>query len=180
VDGAIYGLAKNLTSSATIFVSGHHAPRVAGLFGDAVKTRVLGREVGAASAMKMLLGGLTKGVCALYAELALLAERRGMLDEMLGETAAIYPGIHSLVERMLPTYATHAARRATEVNEVVATARAAGLEPCILPAVRQVHEDIAAVPFEAGDTQSWTVESFVRQLADVARSDDAATTGGPH
>ncbi|HEV7299968.1 MAG TPA: NAD(P)-binding domain-containing protein [Tepidisphaeraceae bacterium] len=179
VDGAINGLAKNLTSSATMFLSGLHAQRVAGLFGDAVKTRVLGREVGAASSMKMLLSGLSKGVCALYAELAMLADQRGMLDAMLSETATIYPGIHALVERMLPTYATHAARRTTEVAELESTAVAAGLEPCVITAVRQMHQDIANVSFDTAHAKGWTVESFVRQLSSAARDNATATAGGP-
>ena len=75
MDGAINGLAKNLTSSATMFLSGPRASEVADLFGQHVRVRLLGHEFGRASAMKMLLSGLSKGVCALFAETALTAAR---------------------------------------------------------------------------------------------------------
>src|SRR5690349_13818802 len=67
VDAAINGLARNLTTSGTLFLSGSRAGEVAELFGDAVRVQVLGAAPGRASAMKMLLGGVSKGVCALFA-----------------------------------------------------------------------------------------------------------------
>ena len=144
VDAAINGLAKNLATSGTLFLSGPRAGEVAELFQGAVaRVRVLGEEPGRASAMKMLLGGLSKGVCALFAELALLAERQGMLDEMVEATAATYPGVAALAERMLPTYARHAGRRHTEMTELEATARAAGMTPDVVEAVCRMHGALA-------------------------------------
>ncbi len=143
VDASINGLAKNLATSGTLFLSGPRAGEIERLFAGAVRVRVLGNAVGRASAMKMLLGGLSKGICALFAELALLAERQGMLEEMLDATATTYAGVAAVAERMLPTYARHAGRRATEMEELEATARAAGLEPCVITAVRELHERFA-------------------------------------
>lgn len=173
VDAAVNGLAKNLTTSGTLFLSGERAGEVAGLFAPAVQVRELGDEIGRASAMKMLLGGLSKGVCALFAELALLAERREMLDEMIEESSRIYPGLMQLVERMLPTYAQHAGRRATEMSEVDQTERATGMQPCVIDAVRQLHEELAtikATAIKAADAHGCDVgcdvATFIRRLAD--------------
>src|SRR5947207_2171998 len=102
-----------------------------------------GERPGRASAMKMLLSGLSKGVCGLFVETALVAERQGMLAEMTEAYAQIYPGIMAVVERMLPTYPQHAGRRAAEMAELEQTALAAGLEPCVLAAVARVHEMLA-------------------------------------
>jgi len=143
VDASINGLAKNLSTSGTLFLSGARADHVAALFDGAVRTRVLGEEPGRASAMKMLLGGLSKGVCALFTELALLAERQGMLEEMVEATTATYGGVAALAERMLPTYARHAGRRHTEMSELEATARAAGMNPAVIEAVCRMHESLA-------------------------------------
>jgi 3-hydroxyisobutyrate dehydrogenase-like beta-hydroxyacid dehydrogenase len=163
VDAAVNGLAKNLTKSGTLFLSGNRADEIAKLFEPAVHVRVLGVEVGRASAMKMLLGGLSKGLCALFAELALLANRREMLGEMIDESSRIYPGLMLVVDRMLPTYALHAGRRATEMNELEETARSAGLEPCVIEAVRRLHEELAAAP--AADVRGCTVASLIKHLA---------------
>ena len=77
--------------------------------------------------MKMLLAGISKGTCGLFLELAVLADRREMLPELIEATNRIYPGIGQLVERMLPTYAVHAARRADEMRELESTALASDL-----------------------------------------------------
>jgi 3-hydroxyisobutyrate dehydrogenase-like beta-hydroxyacid dehydrogenase len=165
VDAAINGLAKNLATSGTLFLSGPRADEVAGLFGDAIQVRQLGEQPGRASAMKMLLSGLSKGVCALFVETALTAHRHGMLFEMADSYTRIYPGIMALVDRMLPTYAQHAARRADETRELEQTAQAAGLEPCVLAAVRQVHELLAGVDFAASGQSAWTTKSLIDALA---------------
>ena len=162
VDAAINGLAKNLTTSGTLFLSGTRAEDVAELFGDVVRVRVLGAEVGTASTMKMLLGGLSKGLCGLFLELALVADRRGMLGEMLKAAHEIYPGMQQVVDRMLPTYAEHASRRATEMSELQATARASGLEPCVLESIGRLHELLAHTNFTTASGAD--VRSIVRHL----------------
>jgi len=162
VDAALNGLARNLTTSGTLFLSGDRAAEVAALFGDAVRVKQLGSESGAASSMKMLLGGMSKGLCGLFLELALVAERRGMLDEMLTACDAIYPGMQHVIDRMLPTYAQHAPRRAAEMRELQSTAEAAGLEPCVLDAVRRLHELLANESFNPASGAD--VRSIVRHL----------------
>ncbi|MGB7161535.1 MAG: NAD(P)-binding domain-containing protein [Tepidisphaeraceae bacterium] len=162
VDGSINGLATNLTTSGTLFLSGPRAGDVATLFGDAVRVRVLGETIGAASTMKMLLGGLSKGLCGLFLELALVADRRGMLGEMLETTREIYPGVQAVVDRTLPTYAQHSARRSTEMRELLATAQASSIEPCVIDAIRRLHELLANTNFTTASGAD--VRSIVRHL----------------
>lgn len=154
IDGSINGPAKNLATGGTLFLSGPRADEAAEMLGVAVRTRVLGREIGQASAMKMLLGGMTKGVCGLFLELATVAHRRGMLAEMIEACTMIYPGITVLIDRMLPTYTRHADRRATEMRELERTARNSGVEPCVVDAIRELHEQLAALGFAEADGAS--------------------------
>jgi 3-hydroxyisobutyrate dehydrogenase-like beta-hydroxyacid dehydrogenase len=156
VDASINGLAKNLSTTGTLFLSGPRADEIAKFFGTAVRVRVLGDEIGRASAMKMLLGGLTKGLCGLFLELALVARNDGMLPEMMEACTMIYPGIAALIERMVPTYARHAGRRATEMREVELTARNAGVDTCVIRAVRELHEQLGAIEFAEQDGASVT------------------------
>src|SRR5256714_607945 len=176
VDGAINGLAKNLTTSATLFLSGPRASEVADLFGQHVRVRLLGHEFGRASAMKMLLSGLSKGVCALFAETALTAHRRGMLNEMIAAYEQIYPGIMTLIQRMFPTYSQHAVRRATEMRQLVETARASGVEPIALEGARELHDQLAAIDY--GPLSASTVQSLVEFLANEGFLASLATVGG--
>jgi 3-hydroxyisobutyrate dehydrogenase-like beta-hydroxyacid dehydrogenase len=171
VDAAVNGLAVNLTTTATVFVSGERASEAAMLFDGALTTRLLGNEVGRASAMKMLLAGLSKGTCALFLELAVLAERRGMLAELIEATKRIYPGIAQLVDRMLPTYPAHAVRRADEMRELESTALASSLRPPVIAAVRQLHELLAGLSFDdnagAGEAKTLDVQEFVRRVTEA-------------
>src|SRR5438045_2463334 len=59
VDAAVNGLAKNLTTTATLYLSGARAAEVAALVGNDVRVKLLGNKPGRASAMKMLLSGLS-------------------------------------------------------------------------------------------------------------------------
>jgi 3-hydroxyisobutyrate dehydrogenase-like beta-hydroxyacid dehydrogenase len=163
VDGAVNGLARNLTTSGTLFLSGPRAAHVAGLFDGVMRVRVVGLEPGAASAMKMLLAGLSKGVCALFAELALAAESRGMLEPMLAASSEIYPEITQLAERMLPTYAQHATRRAGEMRELERTVENADIEPIVSSAIRKLHEELSEVGWN--DVASTSATSFIRFLS---------------
>ncbi|HZL37639.1 MAG TPA: NAD(P)-binding domain-containing protein [Tepidisphaeraceae bacterium] len=165
IDGAINGLASNISSAGTLFLSGAQAGELAELIGDRMRIRLLGTQPGAASAMKMLLGGLSKGLCALFIETALIAQKRGMLPEMLLEYARIYPGVMRIVDRMLPTYPQHAARRAQETREIESTAREAGIEPNVLAAVRRAHEAIAVSFCEADSLEEQGVQTLIERLA---------------
>ena len=163
VDASINGLASRLSTGGTLYLSGARAEEVARLFDGALRVRVLGAEVGRASAMKMLLGGLSKGLCALFAELALLAERQGMLPEMLEAVARTYPGVAAVAERMLPTYPRHAGRRAAEMAELESTADAAGIEPVVIAAVKRMHETFAGL-WPGGPAEA-ELEPLLRVLA---------------
>jgi len=143
LDASINGLAKNLRTGGTLFLSGLRADEIARLFGDAMRVKILGAEPGRASAMKMLLGGLSKGTCALFLELSIVAQRQGILPEMLEATASIYPGIHALIDRMLPTYTHHAQRRAVEMSELTAMTLSNNIQPGIIKAIHHLHSQLA-------------------------------------
>jgi 3-hydroxyisobutyrate dehydrogenase-like beta-hydroxyacid dehydrogenase len=175
VDGAINGLAKNLTSGGTLFLSGARAGDVAALVGKAMRVSVLGDQVGQAATMKMLLGGLSKGLCALFLELAVMAQRREMLPQMLEACGKIYPGVTTVIDRMLPTYALHAERRATEMRELDRTSRETAMEPCVIDAIRQLHDGLAQIAFNAADGS--TVTSLIERVVAEGLLADGVAAG---
>ena len=54
----------------------------------------------------------------------------------------------TVITRMLPSYAEHAGRRAVEMREVEEMAQAAGVNPSMTAAVREVHEQLASIDFQ--------------------------------
>lgn len=127
VDAAIHGLASRLKTQGTIFASGSAAGVVSELFGTDVRVRILGGEPGNASLMKMALGGMSKGIIGLFLQSSLLAQHVGMADEFCDELGHYYPDVLNFVERSLPTYGQHAARRAAEMRELETALSVAGL-----------------------------------------------------
>lgn len=164
VDGAISGPASRLASGCTLYLSGARAGEVAALFEGKMAVRVLGDAPGQASALRMLLSGLTKGVIALFVELALAARQAGILDRTLAAYGASYPGILEVVERTLPTYPRHAGRRAQEMLEVENTLAQLGLHPTLVRGTREVTEAVANCSLPAGPGKAWTVSEVVEEL----------------
>jgi 3-hydroxyisobutyrate dehydrogenase-like beta-hydroxyacid dehydrogenase len=157
VDGSIHGLASRFIGNGTLYLSGPSATEVAELFGDPPRTVLLGDEVGRASLLKMLIGGVNKGLVALLLELSELALAEGMLDEFWTVCRAAYPGVMEPFERLLPTYPWHAGRRAEEMAELELTESAAGQEPIMATAARILLERASQTPRE--------METLVDRLA---------------
>lgn len=93
--------------------------------------RIVGEEVGRASAIKMIRSIMVKGVEALTAEMMLAAEEAGVAGEVLASLDASERSM-TWAERSdynLERMAVHGLRRAAEMEEVVKTLIALGVEP---------------------------------------------------
>lgn len=132
VDAAIHGLASRLRDHGTLYLSGFRSEQVAALFGSSLQSVNLGDEIGTASMLKMLMGGFSKGLVSLFLEMALAAQKAGLLFEFLGGCQQYYPGVMTILERLLPTYPRHALRRADEVAELKRTMRRLDLRPGVI------------------------------------------------
>ena len=175
VDGSIHGLASQLKQRGTLFLSGSTADAIAPCFAGLSRVMVLGDEPGQASMFKMLLGGLSKGIVALFIEMALAGHRAGMLEELMNQSRFYYPGLMEALERLLPTYPQHAPRRTKELAELTSTLRTLGLSPGMLGAARQTIAHIADLELDRRyplrDAAAWNVESVVRAICQLDPSD---------
>lgn len=138
VDASIHGLASRLVDHGMIYLSGPDAAFVGRILGDALPVRVLGEALGTASMFKMLIGGLNKGLVALFLEMGLVACEADLLDEFLGRCRQSYPGVMTVVERLLPTYPQHARRRGAEMTELEQSVRALDLRPGLVREIRRL------------------------------------------
>jgi len=116
-----------------LLISGAHAGQAETLLKAAgfAKTRVVGDEIGRASAIKMIRSVMVKGIEALTAEMMLAATKAGVVDEVLSSLDASekaqswFERAEYNVERMT----THGLRRAAEMEESAKTLEALGVEP---------------------------------------------------
>ena len=101
--------------------------------------RIVGAEVGRASAIKMIRSVMVKGIEALTDEMMAAAAAAGVADEVLASldaSEAARPWVQRAaynLERM----ATHGARRAAEMEESAKTLQSLGVEPLLTRATVQ-------------------------------------------
>ncbi|TAM83902.1 MAG: NAD(P)-dependent oxidoreductase [Acidobacteria bacterium] len=126
VDAAIQGV-KRLQNLGVLYLSGPKARRVEAVCQGLVLVNCVGTRIGLASQMKLLMLALSNGLAALALETGMLAERAGMLEPFLKSCQQLYSGVMTVVERTLPTYPRHAARRAVDVREIEEMAHSLGL-----------------------------------------------------
>ncbi len=170
VDGAFVGGAAGLgpdpapPAATVLYLSGPAAATLGELLGEALPVRVVGVEVGRASAFKLAFAGFNKGLVALLLEAAAAGELAGLHAELLERLRAFYPGAVATVERLLPSYPRHAARRAVEMSEEAAWLAAAGQEAPMAAATQAVLERLAALDLATeGVTAADVLEECRRQ-----------------
>lgn len=93
--------------------------------------RIVGTDVGRASAIKMIRSVMVKGIEALTDEMMAAAQAAGVADEVLASLDASERGDGWAVRAAynLERMATHGARRAAEMEESAATLSALGVDP---------------------------------------------------
>jgi 3-hydroxyisobutyrate dehydrogenase-like beta-hydroxyacid dehydrogenase len=127
VDGGIIG-GPPREPGTRLYLSGTRAADVAALFeGTALEPVVLGGEVGTASALKMCYAAWTKGSAALLLTVAEAAERLGLGDELRAEWEHSLPGLTERLEAAAHSADAKGWRWTSEMREIVATFRAAGV-----------------------------------------------------
>jgi len=166
VDMAIRGLASKLPDQGAVYLSGRCASQIAPLL-HPVEVEILGDQPGAASLLKMLMSGMSKGVAAQFIELALAAERAGILERFQSGVRRYYPDIAAAMEQVLPTYPQHVGRRAQELAEVENCLRELGRPPEVTSGGKRLFENLAAAQLSelAASLQGASVSELIQLMA---------------
>jgi 3-hydroxyisobutyrate dehydrogenase-like beta-hydroxyacid dehydrogenase len=128
VDGGIVGPPPRDGATARLYLSGPNATQVAQLFaGTAVEPRVLGDEVGTASAMKMAFAAWSKGTAAMLLTVARLAEEHGVDEPLFNEWRAWRTELLEDLDRARRSADRKGWRWVGEMEEIADTFAAAGL-----------------------------------------------------
>jgi 3-hydroxyisobutyrate dehydrogenase-like beta-hydroxyacid dehydrogenase len=159
-DGAFVGSAADLGGRTRLYLSGPRVDELVETLPEALHATQLGLEVGAASAFKLAFAGFNKGLVALFLEVMGAAEATGKPEELLACLRAFYPGTIETLERLLPSYPKHAARRADELDELAQWLASEGHDPACAEAARDVLSRYAALGLDG--ERRWT---FTEALA---------------
>jgi putative dehydrogenase len=117
-DASIIGWAPKPDYSPHVYMSGAIAAEAGTLGALGLETRLMSGSLGDASAVKMAYAGITKGIQAIAASMALGAARSGGLDAFVTELSETQPGLYAWFAKMLPSMPAKAYRWDDEMQEI--------------------------------------------------------------
>ena len=130
IDAGIIGLNPVVEKGQTrLYVSGPNTDPVNILDGKGFIIKDLGKDIGKASAMKMIYASATKGTFALHAAVLTTAHKLGLFPEYFAELKFSKPEMLMAMERMVPRIPLDAARWEGEMYEIANTFSDAGITP---------------------------------------------------
>jgi 3-hydroxyisobutyrate dehydrogenase-like beta-hydroxyacid dehydrogenase len=119
VDAGIIGGPPRAGYNGPVFyVSGDNADTIEPLNGFGLVIRRMDGAIGAASALKMSFGGITKGLIAIGSAMTLAAHRAGVAQALDAELAASQPNTLATLKRMVPDMPPKAYRWVAEMEEI--------------------------------------------------------------
>ncbi|MFZ5858281.1 MAG: DUF1932 domain-containing protein [Chloroflexota bacterium] len=128
VDGGIIGGPAWTRGETWLYLSGKRADEVAACFKNGpLETKVIGEEIGKASALKMCYAAYTKGTSALLSAVLAAAESYHVRMELGQHWEMDETGFTEQTERRVRRVTAKAWRFAGEMEEIAATFSAAGL-----------------------------------------------------
>jgi len=128
VDGGIIGLPAWKPHTTCLYLSGSRAGEVAACFSAGpLDTKVLGTEIGKASALKMCYAANTKGVVALLAAILATAESLGVREALFEQWRHDDPGFPEQVQKRIQANIPKAWRFVGEMAEISRTFSEAGV-----------------------------------------------------
>jgi 3-hydroxyisobutyrate dehydrogenase-like beta-hydroxyacid dehydrogenase len=173
VDGVMTGGGITLDGARIpISLAGPDAKEAADLLASAgLNTVVVGSEVGAAAALKMLRSVVVKGMEGLWVEALLAAGELSVVEPlmaMIEETLDRY-STRDFATMLVTTHVAHASRRQVEVRMARDTVAATGVPPLMSEASRQRQERTARGLAAAGH-QPGVVPSSLADALEILRA----------
>ena len=143
VDGSISGGPPRAGSTTRVYLSGARAEEIAAAAPPEIDARVIGGEIGLASAVKMCTAAMYKGSTALLAHSLLTAQATACCRRCSTTCTARSPARSTSAPRSLAVSATKAERFVGEMREIAATQASAGLTPALFEALAEVYAALA-------------------------------------
>jgi 3-hydroxyisobutyrate dehydrogenase-like beta-hydroxyacid dehydrogenase len=128
VDGGIIGGPAWKPKETWLYLSGQQAPLIAACFPNGpLETKIIGNEIGKASALKMCYAAYSKGTTALLAAILAVAESLGVREELYQQWDLDDQDFSDQVNRRVRRVTAKAWRFEGEMNEIAETFQTAGL-----------------------------------------------------
>lgn len=144
VDGGIIGGPAWTRGETWLYLSGKRADEIAACFSSGpLETKVIGDEIGKASALKMCYAAYTKGTSALLSAILAAAESYHVRMELSQHWEMDESGFTEQTERRVRRVTAKAWRFAREMEEIAATFSAAGLSSGFHESAAEIYQRMA-------------------------------------
>lgn len=164
VDGSIIGSPPEGERTPRLFLSGPSTAEVEALATHGMDVRRVSAEVGAASALKMSFGALTKGVTALATQLLVAAARNDVLDALIDELDQRQGPLLQVAERSIPPMPAKSRRWVGEMEEIADAFAAVGLPPGTYRGIAELYRWVGEHPLAQEHPETRDVS---RSMAEV-------------
>lgn len=144
IDGGIIGGPAWTPKETWLYLSGKDAKVIAECFSNGpLETKVIGEEIGKASALKMCYAAYSKGTTALLAAILATAESLGVRDELYGHWDMDDSDFSEQVNRRTTRVTAKAWRFEGEMHEIASTFQEAGLPNGFHEAAAEIYHRMA-------------------------------------
>ncbi|GIX49756.1 MAG: 6-phosphogluconate dehydrogenase [Candidatus Tectimicrobiota bacterium] len=169
VDASIIGPPPRQAGTTRFYASGPDVEAMVALGQYGLDVRVVGEEIGQASALKMCYAALTKGFTALATALLVAAQAMGLYEALVDEFALSQAERYRAMQRQIPPMPTKARRWVGEMEEIAHTFAEVGLTPLLHQGAAEVYRFVSTTPLaeETPETldRSRTLEQVIATLA---------------
>jgi len=144
VDGGIVGGPAWIANETWLYLSGKHAYEIAACFSNGpLATKIIGNEIGKASALKMCYAAYTKGTTALLSAILAAADSLHVREELYQQWEMDEQGFSDQVNRKVTRVTAKAWRFEGEMKEIASTLREAGLPDGFHLAASEIYQRMA-------------------------------------
>lgn len=144
IDGGIIGGPAWKPKETWLYLSGNDAKVIADCFDQGpLETKIIGEEIGKASALKMCYAAYSKGTTALLAGILATAESLGVREELYQQWDMDDPSFSDQVNRRVRRVTAKAWRFEGEMHEIASTFQEAGLPDGFHDAAAEIYQHMA-------------------------------------
>ena len=144
VDGGIIGGPAWTPNETWLYLAGEHAQELAACFSKGpLETKIVGNEVGKASALKMCYAAYTKGTTALLSSILAAADSLHVREELYQQWDMDEQGFSDQVNRRVARATAKAWRFEGEMKEIAATFGESGLPDGFHSAAAEIYHRMA-------------------------------------
>ena len=164
VDGGIIGGPAWNPSETWLYLSGNHANPIAMCFSNGpLETKILGNEIGKASALKMCYAAYSKGTTALLAAILATAETLSVRENLYEQWDLENTGFSDQINQRVTRVTAKAWRFEGEMKEIAATFHEAGVPDGFHEAAAEIYQRMAN--FRNHDGPVYAVEKLLSAIS---------------